>query len=459
MAYQPSLTLTVTPPGGGAVNYSQYLSYDGTGQQLQIGQNFGRQGDTAVIPLVDEYDTTPNIGHIAAMSQVRLVDNNLGGKVLFAGLVTDPALVVTGPNRNEWVLNCTDYTFYADKAVVRGIFTGARVDDMVVSLTAQANCGITAAETSAGGFVAPGPQIARASFGWKSLSDAWRTLATLAGSVVPFGWYVDENLALHFFDQTRAPSSGVTFTTTPTTGLSATEGHFALDSSFQYEWDATSLENRILVQGATQTISANTAGAATDVFYGDGVTTAWAMRGTMAGAGPLKLTINGVPEVVGVANSGATWITAKNANGQWFLSTASAPPAGSTILLWYDSQIPVIAQVNDYASQATYAGPNGGVFSAYISDSSLTTAPMALARAQQERNEYAFAVERITFNTTEDWIGWVRSGDLITVDCLFIPDSRRGYARGVNDTFLVIQNQVEFGPGGYRTMQITAVRL
>ena len=41
-------------------------------------------------------------------------------------------------------------------------------------------------------------------------------LAQLAGIVTPFGWYVDENRALHFFDASSATIAGVIFTTSPT---------------------------------------------------------------------------------------------------------------------------------------------------------------------------------------------------------------------------------------------------
>ena len=127
--------------------------------------------------------------------------------------------------------------------------------------------------------------------------------------------------------------------------------------------------------------------------------------------------------------------------------------------LWYDYQIPVVAQANDYASQREFPGPNGGVFSEYISDSTLTTVPMALARAQRERTEYAFPVERATFNSSEDFLGWVRSGQTFRYVNSLIPDAKRGYALGVNDHFLITANTVSFSRGGYRQCQITAVRI
>lgn len=458
----PSLTLTVTPPGGSATDYSTRLSWSGAGQQPSISQNFGRQGDTAVLPLVDEYTTTPSM-HIPVFSQVKLVDNTAGGVTLFAGVCNDPIQVVTGPNRNEWHLHCTDYTFYADNAIVHGQWIGQTVDQIIVALTQQANCGITAATIANGGFVAPGPQLASFVLNYTTLSSAWRKLAQLAGQVTPYGWYVDEQRRLHFYDATTALSSGVTFTTTPTgTGGSLTEAHISLDSQFAYEWDGTSVRNRIYVQGATQTVSYGTiSNPPTDTWLGNGVQTAWPLRYTVTGS-PV-LWINGVATSVTVVQAGssstATWQIAQDSIGKWsLLTTGAAPSQGVVIKLWYSYQVPVVASANDYRSQSQYTGPNSGVYAEYISDSSLTTVPMALARAMRERTEYAYAAERITFMTTEDWLGWVRAGQTCQINNTLVWNTQTSNW-GVNDVFIVIANQVNFGAGGYRQAQITAVRI
>ena len=461
----PTLTLTITPPGGVATDYTKYLAWSGAEQQIQITQNFGRQGDTAVLPLVDEYNVTPNV-IIPVMSQLKLVDTTLSqNTTLFAGVINDPVLSVTSPNRNEWNLQCTDYAYFADNAVVHGTFIGSTVDQIVVSLTQQANCGISASTVKNGGFVAPGPQLASFVLNYSTLSDAWRKLAQLAGQVTPYGWYVDENRKLHFYDATSAIPSGVTFTTTPVASNgSLTEGHFSIGSQFGYEWDGTSVRNRILVQGANQTISHGpvSTSAPTDTWLGNGVQNSWPLRYIVTGSPALQL--NGVPTSLTVvqagASSNATWQVTQNAIGAWnLITTGTSPATGVVLKIWYDYQVPVVAQANDYASQTTYTGPNSGVFTEYINDTSLTTVPMALARAQRERTEYAFAAERFQFETTEDWLGWVRAGETCTIVNRFIPDSHTSYSLGINATFIVVANSVRFASGGYRKAQITAVRL
>lgn len=460
----PNLTLTITPPGGTATDYTTKLAWSGSQTQLAISQNFGRQGDTATIPLTDDWQgkSSPNFW-IPVFSQVDLVDHT-AATTLFAGVVNDPVQRVVGANRNDWALQCTDYTIYADNTVVHGNFYGQTVDQIVVALTQQANCGITAASIADGGFVAPGPQLASFILNYTTLSAAWRKLATLAGSVTPFGWYVDQNRALHFFDATTALDSGVTFTTAPTVGGSTTEGHIVLDSQNGYEWDGTSVRNRILVQGATTIVRYGTvrSSPATNTWLGNGYQDSWALKATPTGSPVLY--VNGTHTAVTVVQAGATgtvsgaWLVQQNANGQWFLVAASPPANGVLLKLWYDYQVPVVAAASDAASQAAYMGPNGGVFEEYIYDTTLTTAPMALQRAQRERTEYAFAAERASFNTSEDWLGWVRAGEVCTVDNQLVRDVQAN-AWGVNAKFLVISNQIQFGAGGYRRCTITGVRL
>lgn len=455
----PNLTLTVTPPGGSPTSYTNKFAWDGVSQTPTITQNFGRQGDTATFTLVDEYAGAPNF-YIPPLSQISLYDNT-AAQNLFAGVVNAPTLVVTGTNRNEWVLQCTDYTIYADNINVVGTFNGLPIDQIVVLLTQQANCGITATTVANGGFVSPAPVINTVTFNYVTLANAWLTLSQLAGTAVPYGWYVDENLALHFYSSDTAQESGVTFTTAITTGGSLTEGHIYEDSNFGYEWDGTTLHNKILIQGATQTFAANLSGTPTDTWMADGTQTAWPLRFTASGTP--TLTVNSVNTTVVLESNGTLatsgWAIEQNAFGQWFLITTSAPSGGSIIKLWYDYQVPIIAQASDYASQLEYAGPNGGIYEEFISDSTLTTSSMALARAQRERTEYAFVAERATFTTSEDWIGWIRAGWTFTFVNKYVPDSQGGWSWGINDEFIVVANTVTFGNGGYRTMSITAVRV
>ena len=461
----PDLSITITPPNGSPTDYTSYFSYDGIQQQMTITQNFGRQGDTATFVLVDDWENQPHPHFvIRVLSQIEVYDH-IAGQTIFAGVINDPVLYVDGANRNEWTLNCTDYTFYADNANVQGIFNGYTIDRIIVALTQQANCGINAATIADGGFVAPAPLVNTINFTYATLSAAWRSLASQASSSTPYGWYVDENRNLHFYDSSTAQDSGVTFTTTPTSGGlgSLTEGHTGRDSQFAYEWDGTTIHNRIIVQGASLTSTPNIKGAPTDYWRSDGVQTAWPMRFTVADIAQFSL--NGViqstqPAVVQAGTTSSTYPqVAQNQNGQYFLLFATAPSAGTIIRIWYSYTYPLTAVTNNYQSQSTYNGPNFGVYSEYISDTSLTTASMALAKAQAERQEYGFAVERVTFDTTEEFWGWIRAGYTFGYINALVPDSQNDYAWGIDDTFICISNSIAFNTGGYRVMRLTGVRI
>lgn len=457
----PNLTLNITPPGGTLTNYTFNLGYNGVQQGLTINQNFGRQGDTATFTLVDDYQgrVLPNF-YIPVESQISLTDNTANQNI-FAGVVVNPQLFNDGSNRNEWVLSCVDYTYYADNAWVHGTFNGQTIDNILVSLTRQANCGINAATVRNGGFVTPAPSLTRYSIGWTKLSSVWRNLAQLASSSTPYGWYVDQNRNLHFVDATTASSSGATFTTSPTIAGSLTEGHIGRGGSYNYEWDGNMIANRILVQGANQTITSPRNKGATNTWRSDGVQDSWGLKFTVTNT-PF-LTLNGVSTPVAVVKVGSTststWQVTQNANGQYYLVTSKVPTVGTTIKLWYDYQVPITAQANDIQSQATYPGPNGGIFTKFISDSTLVTPTMAMARAQREKTEYAFAVERATFDVTEEFFGYVRSGQTFNYVNSFIPDARNSYNLGVSGPFLCISNTVTAGKGGYRNMTVTGVRI
>ena len=458
----PHLTFTVTPPGGAPTDYTTHLTWANSIQQMTITQNFGRQGDTALFPLVEDYawQGVPSLA-ILGMSQVSLYDNTAATN-LFAGVANSVTqAIVVNKTLNEWDLSCVDYTVYADNKDVHGIFYGWTVDQIVVSLVQQADCGITAATVADGGYIEPGPQLASYVLNFNPLSTAWRQLANLAGSTTPWGWYVDENLELHFAPGTEALSSGVTFTTAVTTPGSLTEGHILLDTQNAYQQDGTALSNRILVQGANQTVSyGSTSNAPTDTWLADGTQSAWPLRYTVSGTPVLH--VAGAATTVTVAQSGTTasgaWVVEQNSIGQYFLVADITPSAGTEIQIWYTYLVPVVAQASDPASISQYQGPNGGVYGQFVSDSSLTTVPMALARAQQMRTEYAFVVERFTFNTSQDWIGWVRAGWTCFVVNQFAYNIQSS-SWGVSDTFVIVANTVTWGDGGYRTMQLTTVRI
>jgi hypothetical protein len=509
----PNLTLEVTEPGSTtAVNLAVFMAYDGTREQITISSNFGRQGDTAQIVLVDDYgavvpgfDTPVGQPHfnIKPLSTIVLRDvgaaSQPAGGFIFAGLVTDPTFYWTSPGRIEWVLQCVDFQYYADTAIVQGVYAGLTAAEIVIDLVNQADCGLVAKSVANGGHVYPGPTISLANIPYGQLSTALTTVVGLASQSQVYGWFVDPQRNVWFYPTSVALNSGVTVTDSPTTNEEGqyvpnlNECHIdaSMAYSMTYEWNVTTFYTRVVVEGATATHSYSVSAAqkgtikSTDSWVGNGVQRSWPLSyvpeissstlsstiSTTAGSTSQSsslpfLKIGGVVTKVSV-NDGTTAVTTpyqlvQASNGLWTLqvtaNVGTTPGPGVEIQLWYVYQLPIIAIANNLAQQRAAGGPNRGIFSDFVSDTSLTTSASSLARAKSTLTEYGAPQETLTFYTDESWPGWMRCGQSFNGNIKQIPNSAKGYALGIKGTFFINQQMVIFMPGGYRKTQITAIR-
>jgi len=505
----PDLTCVVTEPGGSPIDLALFAAWSGTSMQTTISSNFGRQGDTASIILVDDYSqavpgfanpiNTPHFD-VKPFSTIVLTDQGATSQpakgVIFAGLVTNPQWRWTAPGRVEWMLQCVDFTYYADTSIVQGEYAGLRADYIMVDIVTKANCGLKAALVSDGGHVYPGPTIPVANFPYGQLSTVFDTLTTLASQSQVFGWFVDPERNVWFYPTAMSLPSGVTVTDSPTGNVpSISECHIdsSLAYSMTYEWDATTFYTRCVVEGAVITHSYSASKAKkgeippTDSWVGNGVQRSWPLSyqpevssttlkaaagivssvGSTSIAGAPYLTVGGVKQDVSI-NDGTTKITTpfqfvQATNGLWTLQVTngvgSTPSGGSTIRLFYRYKLPIIAVANLNAQQNAVGGPNHGIFSELISDTSLVTSASAFARAKATLQEYGAPQERFTFYTDESWIGWFRCGQTFIGHLSQVPNSDNAYALGLNGTFFVIQQMVLFQTGGFRKTQVTAIRM
>lgn len=507
----PQISLTITPPGGEEpFNAAPFFAWAGASNRSTISSNFGRQGDTATLVLVDDYSAdvpgfsvAPGTPHFAVppYSSILLVDEDPevvaqpAGGVIFSGLVTNPQFRWISPGRVEWTLQCVDYTAYADGSIVQGIYSGIPADDIIVDVTAKADCGISALPVSQGGHVYPGPLIPLANLTYGKLSSHWTTLATLASQSAIYGWYVDQTRSLWFYNQDEPFTSGITVTDQPAQigDTSVSECHIDRSQIWSYEWDGTTFYTRCVVEGALITVSYEHAKAVkgtippTDSWVGNGLQSSWPLSyqpvisaltlkaaagivstiGSTAISGAPLLYVGKTLQTVAI-NDGTTQITApfqfvQAANGLWTLQVTPGigqiPGDGVPIRLWYRYQNPVIAQADLFAQQAAIGGPNGGVFAEFVKDQSLTSVPAAFQRATAQLQEYGAPQERITFYTSAEWVGWLHVGQTFALEASMIPDSQRSFQLGLSGNFFVIQQMVGFKPGGYRSTQITAVRV
>jgi hypothetical protein len=94
----------------------------------------------------------------------------------------------------------------------------------------------------------------------------------------------------------------------------------------------------------------------------------------------------------------------------------------------------------------------------YLSDSTLTNAQMAYSRAGAELQQFALCEEKLSCTISADWPGHIRTGWACYVMLSSVPDSRNNWNLGLNDYFVVIQNQIRGIAGAYREYDLVLVR-
>lgn len=439
----------------GGADLTTYSEQDG----WSIAQQWSRQGDTASFTLTDEHPNPTVLSFAPTPLTTVSLTNTTTGQVLFSGVCPKPQVKILGPTLTKWQLDCVDWTYIADRTLVVGDYSGMTVDALAVLITTQANCGIHAATTADGGFVAPGVQIPRVQFNYDTLTAAWSRLSKLASASSTYGWYVDENRNLHFHSVVQATDSGWTLTDNPAQ-VNTTDTYAYLADTFAYEWDATSIRNSITVRGADYTQTQ------TDLWVGDGTTAAFPLTflPDSQNIAAAALTVDGVTKTVS-ADTGSSaetdWVIVGNAANQWFLTPNTDPtPATVIIQFAYPYLQPVVVRMADATSIARFSGlPNRGVFDYYLADTSLPTLLAAQQRAQREAATYAQPTERVQIDVPAGFPGHFRAGQLVRVVTGMIPDSQRNSLAGIDDRFIVLQLRMDGVGGMYRTYQMTGARV
>lgn len=422
-----------------------------------LNQDFGRQGDTATFYLVDDHTSTPGTAHVTPQAeQTFVVKDTTLGITLFGGVVTRPQWQFLGYGTDYWTLNVVSYTTYADSRVVSYSYQNSSMGYILQNLTANAAAGITT------NHVVSGPNIASVSGQFEPLSKAWSKITQMASTATTYGWWVDGNADLWVADEAQAQSSGVTFTDRPTASHLNAEGHYDTSSTLAYVWDATSLANRIY------TVGGNVSATQTDAWTSNGQRRSYALTyplDTGAAVQPI-LKINGVTTVVSTTTTDPWYLAQDQATGLWSLkasdtTSSPTPPNGQPISLTYGYLITQVSIVQNTTSITQFSGgSNAGYFDGVVADQNLTTLAGTQQRGSHEVAEYAFPQEQVTFVTTEDWQGWCNVGQTIQFTNGSIPDSANSYALGItNKKFLLISIRAQGAQGGYRTCQMTAIRV
>jgi len=421
-----------------------------------ITQQWTRQSSTATFYLWFEKQGV-NIS-VPPLSTIVFTDLGLN-EVIFSGVVTVPNFLVTSSTLQEWELQCSDWTYLADHATVFGDFSNQTADQVVKTIVSQANCGLTSNNVS------PGPLLPRFQIVYSDLSSALTTVCGYASTVATYGWFIDENRDVHFYNETQAgaPTAFLSDNVSDVSGVNYVPGFTGTyEKNCQYLWDASSIRNSITLRGASFTARQQ------EAWLGDGTQTTWPMTFTPDTQNPnAELVIGGVFKTVSIADPTlglptTQWLMVKNAVGNWSLTNNSdtAPAAAALITFQYNYDAPVLTRVQDTTSISQFSGlPNQGIFGQYIADSNFQSVGQAQVRGRQELHTFALPEERVSFVTSETFSGHIRSGDVITWKSTYVQDSQNSYLPGIEDTFLVVSNQVTGTLVGYRQYNITAARI
>ena len=461
-----ALKLQITPPHGQpTVDITGFMTHE----QWTVQEQYGRQGSTAMIYLEAPlgFNSGGEGGHpyetqltllVKPFAILELSDTSLGA-ILFEGVVSDPYIDLTNqPTLAKYVLQCRDYTYYADSRLVSGTYTNRSAGYIINDLTANASptCGLTVDPN-----IPDGPIISNIQFDHLQLTDAWDQVSQLSSWQSDYAWWVGYDQLVHWGNEGDCHISGLTITDNVTGPADSTKAYIETGQTFRYEWDGTTLRNNVVVRGATKQ------GTRTDTWLGDGTTTQWSISYDLdATASTVTLTVGGVSKSTEVVskpeNTTKDFALIQQPSGQWILAKGAGaiPGAGAAIVLGYTYNYPILATATLGTSIAQYDGPNDGYYDMYLSDSTLTNATMAYARAQAELQQYALCQERLTCTISADWGGHIRTGEACKVNLSSVPDSRSdpGWQLGINDWFVVIQNQIRGLPGGYREYDLVLVR-
>lgn len=438
--------MLITPPGGTQTDYTKYFNYSADNWQTMINQQFGRQGDTASITLTDEHPDGMYHFIIQPMSEI-IINDLVGGGYVFAGVINDPQWIFEAPNLSTWYLNCVDFTVYANTAVLYNSYSGLPMDDVVVDVVNSANCGLHAAKVADGGFVAPGPIIPFMTFQWQTLTQAFQQISQYASQAAQYGWYVDNNKEVHFYNQFQSEPTGVIITDKIQgfgEGPSATIARMEWDPMFAYEWDGTSLYNQVYVIGSDISIPMELTGPPVAVYTGDGNTNMFPLpepilqeqsSATYIGTDAFLL-VNLQPYEVGLAEveqqnqlETTEWQLTQTPGGVWYLTNVTGPPAAGTVIqLWYSYVLPVIG----VATNATTVAEVGHTYCVDEQTEILTRQGWKTFDAVQE-GEDVLTMNPLT-ETMEwqpcdhlnifDWNGDLVKWDSTRMDALTTPDHR-----------------------------------
>jgi hypothetical protein len=366
--------------------------------------------------------------------------------LVWAGTVTETEATTEGLMLT-WQITCTDWGYLFGGVLIRKNYTQMDPADIVADIVAQADPGghkgFTTNHVQRGNFL-----VQTVKFNYQQPSKAMQSLANLIG----WDWYIDPNKDIHFFlgDVDNAAGEGGTAPIV----VNSTGGNTGSDiqwNSLDVDVNLTNMQNSVFVIGGTY-IKTFTAATTLDTFATDGTRQFFSTSypyfsptSTNPYETPITVTLDGVPQTIGVANTTnpSTVQVLYNDQQRWIQFVAGAPGSGHTVKVYGGAKVPIIAHAYDSTSIGTY-----GEYQGVITDSKIASVAEAQQRAQAQILEFGHPVNDVKFNTL---VPGCKIGQAITVD---LP------AFGINEQLIIKRiEMVGYAPGanGMLQYQIEAI--
>jgi hypothetical protein len=324
--------------------------------------------------------------------------------IIFGGTVTETEATIEGLYINN-TITCTDWSYLFDGTLVKKNYASMDPQAIVVDLVANfcAGKGFTTNHVQFGGFLVPSIK-----FTYQQPTKCLESLAKLIG----WDWFIDANKDVHFglFDVEDAIGSGGV----APISVDATSGQIEWNS-LDVDLNLQNMQNSVFVIGGNYT-KTFTASNTPDTFPTDGVrqffTTSYPYD-----ISTITVTLNGVPQTVGTANSTdpATVQVLYNDAQRWIQFTSGAPTSGHTVKVYGNAKVPIVAHASDAAAVSLY-----GEYQSVVVDSKITTVPEAQARATAAILQFGHPVFDVKVNTYTPGcqIGQVINVNLPTFGCV-----------------------------------------
>lgn len=325
-----------------------------------------------------------------------------GGVRVFGGAITSVTRKATVVNRVEYSVECLDYSFYLDRALVLERFRNRSITYIIDFILDKYDTeGFTMTN------VIGSTTIGSMSFNRITISECIQKLADAIG----FSWYVDYNKDIHFFPKNTNPAPF---------NLTDTSNNFIWDS-MEVSDNLDQIRNAVFVEGGEERGNERSE----DFIAAGDIESRRYYRLANKFAETPVVKVNGTAVTVG-----AEFLTDDaTVDSQWSFqekyirfTDGNVPVATDSIEVTGIPLFPVVVRVQEPSSIGDF-----GLWEFVIRDSSIQSRDEALERARAELASYARGVVECVFNT---YTPGLRSGQVISINSPI---------RGVNESFLIQQ--------------------